>query len=619
MYFNGNWDSFFDLFNACSFDFISAYLKIYQEEPEWPWWKSLYTGNECLDNNDKVHSFNPIYRLSARALSYIHEALSNGWSGHHEVLIPTLLSLRGCSMADMGGDGYYVIKGLHNKLYDKSTFSHLPLKPQEKRAGMLYHPIKEKYMPTTYKLKKDCVISAVGYKSLHKGWSKGKESALFDLHLIVYDQSFNVFYDDADFVSYRRGYKLKLVFDYLQHHPEYLEHYEYFFIPDDDIQTDASQISRLFELMKEHHLEIAQPSLSNSYFSHPHTLRDRYCLLRYTNFVEMMLPCFSRKALKKVLHTFNANESGWGTEYHWAKLIGSNHLDMAIIDQIHMVHTRPVQSFDQKKVQEVSEYIKKYNLDTHVYEWGYIPHSHDHTTNIINRDQYKQIVKMSEALASNIVNLIRNNKITGFGLDGIIGCALFLAAYSRMSEKRYLADISLTLIEKMGKKAFLFRNDINFVSGLPGYCWSVEWLAQNGFIYNDTNDILIEACTFINKKIETDLETLTVGQLLGMVWYYSARLLNSKNCNSVIYIEENEIFNDVLRVLGDKGVDDIPRFDTNGISLLFKFFIPYWDMATSFSDFPYLKILQKAWRSLLLAYRVISPEMGNMDSENAPS
>ena len=72
-----------------------------------------------------------------------------------------------------------------------------------------------------------------------------------------------------------------------------------------------------------------------------------------------MLPCFSRQALKKVLHTFNANESGWGTEYHWAKLIGSNHRDMAIIDQIHMVHTRPIQSFNPKNAQEASEYIKK--------------------------------------------------------------------------------------------------------------------------------------------------------------------------------------------------------------------------------------------------------------------
>ena len=618
VYFNGNWDSFFNLFTTHSFDLISAYLKIYQEEPEWPWWKTLHTGNECLDNNNKIHSFNPVYRLSVRALSYIHEALSNGWSGHHEVLIPTLLSLRGCSIADMGGDGYYVIKGFRNKLYDKNTFSHLPLKPQEKRADMLYHPIKEKYMSTAYKLKKYCIISSVGSNSLHKEWSKGKESALFDLHLIVYDQSFNNFYDDADFISYSKGYKLKLVFDYLQHHPEYLEHYEYFFIPDDDIQTDAFQIARLFELMKEYHLEIAQPSLSESYFSHPHTLRDKYCLLRYTNFVEMMLPCFSRQALKKVLHTFNANESGWGTEYHWAKLIGSNHRDMAIIDQIHMVHTRPIQSFNPKNAQEASEYIKKYNLDTHIYEWGYIPNSHDHTVNIINRDQYKQIIRMSETSASNIMKLIRSNKINRLGLDGITGCALFLAAYSRISEKKLFADMSLTLIEKVGKKASLFRNDMNFVSGLPGFCWCVEWLAQNGFIYNDTNDILIEACAFINKKIKTDLKVLPAGQLLGLVWYYSIRLSNLENSQHTIYKEECEILDNTVKMLKNKGVNDCPKISTNGISLLFKFFIPYLDMAISSSESLYPKILQTAWNSLFLTSRILFPEIENINKGKYP-
>ena len=82
--------------------------------------------------------------------------------------------------------------------------------------------------------------------------------------------------------------------------------------------------------------------------------------------------------------------------------------------------------------------------------------------------------------------------------------------------------MSLTLIEKVGKKASLFRNDMNFCFRTAGFCWCVEWLAQNGFIYNDTNDILIEACAFINKKIKTDLKgsarRTTFG--IGMVLFH---------------------------------------------------------------------------------------------------
>ena len=132
--------------------------------------------------------------------------------------------------------------------------------------------------------------------------------------------------------------------------------------------------------------------------------------------------------------------------------------------------------------------------------------------------------------------------------------------------------MSLTLIEKVGKKASLFRNDMNFVSGLPGFCWCVEWLAQNGFIYNDTNDILIEACAFINKKIKTDLKVLPAGQLLGLVWYYSIRLSNLENSQHTIYKEECEILDNTVKMLKNKGVNDCPKISTNGISLLFKFF-----------------------------------------------
>ena len=606
--FNGNWKSFFDLFTTHSFDFISAYLKNYQDEPGWPWWKTLRTGNEFLCNNDMLHSFNPVYRLSAQALSYIHEALLNGWCGHHEVLIPTLLSVRGCSMADMGGDGKYVVEGFNNKLYDNSTFSHRPLEPQEKRDNRLYHPIKEKYKPATYKLKKYCVISAAGSRSLHNEWLKGEEPPVFDLHLIVYDQSFNKFYDDADFISYRKGYKLNLVFDYLQQHPEYLEHYVYFFIPDDDIQTDAFQIAQLFEFMEKYRLEIAQPSLSKSYYSYPHTLRDKSCLLRYTNFVEMMLPCFSRHALKIVLHTFNANKSGWGTEYHWAKLIDSNHRDMAIIDQIHMIHTRPVRSFDQRKKQEAEEYIKKNHLDTTIQEWGYIPSPYNNRLNIAARDFYKQIIKMSKASAYDIAHLIKHNQITQLGLDGITGCALFFAAYSRVSEKQKFTDISLALIEKVGEKAPTFRDDINFVSGLPGYCWSIEWLAQNGFIFNDTNNILIEACTFINEKVRTNLQHFTIQQLSGMIWYYSARLSNPINRHSPIYEEECEILNNIVTTLKGKEFDEIPQPDANGLPLLFNFFILYWEKIISAPESSKHGTLLMAWHSLSLHYQILFPK-----------
>ena len=212
---------------------------------------------------------------------------------------------------------------------------------------------------------KNCVISAVGRESLHRKWLEGEPD--FDLHLIVYDDSLERFRGDAEHVCHIKGYKLKSVYRYLAARPELLGRYEYFFIPDDDILMDAVTINALFAAMRHYRLKIAQPALCRSYYTWGHTLRDRYCRLRYTDFVEMMVPCFSREALEKVLFTFNENETGWGTETHWPLLVDAGPRDMAIIDEVGVVHTRPIQSGQPLHRQELAAYLRKYNLTTKVH------------------------------------------------------------------------------------------------------------------------------------------------------------------------------------------------------------------------------------------------------------
>lgn len=214
------------------------------------------------------------------------------------------------------------------------------------------------------KTNRDCVISAVGRESLHRKWLEGKPD--FDLHLIVYDDSLERFRGDAGHVCHIKGYKLKSVYRYLAARPELLGRYEYFFIPDDDILMDAATINALFAAMRHYRLKIAQPALCRSYYTWGHTLRDRYCRLRYTDFVEMMAPCFSREALEKVLFTFNENETGWGTETHWPLLTDAGPRDMAIVDEVGVVHTRPIRSGQPLHCRELAAYLRKYNLTTKV-------------------------------------------------------------------------------------------------------------------------------------------------------------------------------------------------------------------------------------------------------------
>jgi glycosyltransferase involved in cell wall biosynthesis len=604
VFFNGEWKNFFKYFDRFPVDFITSYVKHYLEESNWPWWNSLIHPNKNIPLSERIHSFNPLYRLSNRALCYLHEQLSNGWIGHHEVLIASLLEQHGYSIMDMGGSGTYVVPENNDKFYSEETWSHLPLPIQEFRPNMIYHPIKEK---TDTIHKRYCVISAVGKDSLHKEWLKGKEKPEFDLHLIVYDNSFNTFYNDTDFISCKRGYKLKLVYDYLKNHPEYME-YNYFFIPDDDIQSNTDNINLMFHYMEQYHLEIAQPGLSQSYYTYPHTLRDKLCILRYTNFVEIMLPCFSKRALIAVLETFNANESGWGIEGHWPILIDSTHKDIAILDQIEMVHTRPIQSFSKKNAKELFEYKKIFHLDNDIQELGFIPvneiiFSNQEYNN--DRNFYLKTKNDLRFLVNEIVKNINSKDIRTKGLDGIFGISLFLAEYSKLSEDVALRDKAITIIEQAGDTINRLKDNLSFYNGLVGCCWTIELLAQRGFIQGNTDDLMEEVATYMNKSVMKNISILTQEQLSGIFRLYQKKLNNPfRPVDSPLRKEEEMIIERIRPLLELKEIEKICDEEkiTAGKPELSPFYMLNNRQHKLYGETysPYYYLLCKAWDTLYL-------------------
>lgn len=206
-----------------------------------------------------------------------------------------------------------------------------------------------------------CVIAAVGESSLHRKWIN--KLPKFDLHLIVYDDSYEKFKTDSMYVTKAKGYKFTLIHDYLHNRPEIIDLYNYFFMPDDDILINTAGIHKLFRYMQKYNLAIAQPAIANSNYSHHHTLKDPASKIRFTNFVEIMMPCFSKEALIKVLHTFAATKHGWGIDFHWGKIVEYRRMNMAIIDDIISLHTRPVRS---KYHEELNDYVKRNNLSDRI-------------------------------------------------------------------------------------------------------------------------------------------------------------------------------------------------------------------------------------------------------------
>lgn len=362
---------------------------------------------------------------------------------------------------------------------------------------------------------RNCIISAVGKDSLHKAWTKGKVD--FDLHLIVYDGSLESFRNDAKYVCHIKGFKLKIIYKYLEQNPHLKVKYDYYFLPDDDMLMDADAISRLFAAMRHYNLQIAQPSLRMSYYSWPHTLYDRYSKLRYTNFVEMMVPCFSRKALNTVLFTFNENETGWGTETHWPLLINAGQRGMAIVDEVCVKHMRPVQSGQSIHKNELDAYLRKYNLRTVHDDYEALPSQ--------AASDYCCDRKSFYALLDTLLHLIRGTAIScqHIGMNGYYGWVYFLALLAGITQARKYADAAIGMLSKIQTHTRLLKEDMSFSRGITGCCWLIEFLASEGVLQEDPEELLEEADTHIRQYKEKHDHMLTLTELAGIGKYYLAK------------------------------------------------------------------------------------------------
>jgi len=159
VYFNGDWQIFFDSYKSVESDFFSSHLARYAQAPDWMWWDSLQLKTIDIQKEQYIKSFNPIYRISNRAMKFLDEFLSDGNVGHHEVLLPTVLNCAGFQIRDWGGAGEFVLPGfdnasyltnpdVHYLYYNGSTMRFRPEFTREEiecqsADNKLYHPVKK--------------------------------------------------------------------------------------------------------------------------------------------------------------------------------------------------------------------------------------------------------------------------------------------------------------------------------------------------------------------------------------------------------------------------------------------------------------------------------------------
>jgi hypothetical protein len=139
--FNGRWEDLFGAVSPLNYDFITSHIRRHSDIPDWFWWDSYRVPGEDFNAENLISSFNPIYRISGKALSYVDTHLKNGYRGHHEVLLPTLLSRGGFSIADFSTQKNHVTP--HLSFCTLRTMRWLPVFLHVgNNKNKLYHPVK---------------------------------------------------------------------------------------------------------------------------------------------------------------------------------------------------------------------------------------------------------------------------------------------------------------------------------------------------------------------------------------------------------------------------------------------------------------------------------------------
>ena len=157
--------------------------------------------------------------------------------------------------------------------------------------------------------------------------------------------------------------------------------FDFIAIPDDDLTFQPSmdpqfqphhtvkQLNALFQVGKNHQLLLWQPALNGKNTVHDIVKVNHDCNYRYVNFVESMIPFFSRPALIKCIPSIMDRNIGigWGIDYVWAtRLISDQEPNgLAVIDKIIIIHTRPVAQNYPEGVdpqQDKARMIAKYDV-----------------------------------------------------------------------------------------------------------------------------------------------------------------------------------------------------------------------------------------------------------------
>jgi len=171
-------------------------------------------------------------------------------------------------------------------------------------------------------------------------------AANFDIIAIYHGDAADFACPKCSAVVRIKGPKWRLYLD-LSSGPEWeaiSQRYNYVMLPDDDLEMSTCQINKVFDIMAQFDLILAQPSVCDKGGSatwRPDLHQRVQYLVRYSTFVEVMAPSFRMDFFHNVVrHTFSKYWTyvGWGLDSVWPALLHYPRDRIGIIDAVCMGH-----------------------------------------------------------------------------------------------------------------------------------------------------------------------------------------------------------------------------------------------------------------------------------------
>jgi hypothetical protein len=265
------------------------------------------------------------------------------------------------------------LKFVTDRLCDRQKYYFSQIK-----TDFLYNRVAQK--------RKNLVFLRCGVGSVHNQWMTNEQRS-WDLLFSHYDKAY-VTSEVADISILQTGTKFTSVYKINEEFSDIFSEYDYILLMDDDILPKFHDLDRLFALCEVYKLDCAQASLtSNSYGAWPMLFCKVGNILRYTNFVEIMMPVFSQEAFRQCIGYFKESISGWGLDFLFPYILDyQNNKNIAVIDSISFCHTKAIdinagsfyrhlQKNGIDPVEELCTILNTYGLVQNIFEIEAIPSS----------------------------------------------------------------------------------------------------------------------------------------------------------------------------------------------------------------------------------------------------